>query len=158
MKTLPDQKINVTEKLEFVLGTVEKIMGKGQNAGYTSIFSFFQCFQKASSSGSLKVRIVCGKRLKDKISLFGLLSDDFWKSWSSATCIDLMERRITTYLRARKPLRESIVQFLLFRNSLAMYTSGQHNVLCSDYHKELLSVMLIGHEEVNMIGTCILCF
>ena len=35
--------------MKFVLGRVENIVEKGENAGY-------QCFQKASYSGSLKVR------------------------------------------------------------------------------------------------------
>ena len=39
LKALADDKINVTEKLNFVLGKVENIVGKGENAG-TSIFSF----------------------------------------------------------------------------------------------------------------------
>ena len=43
--------INVTENFEFVLGRVENIVGKGENAG--------SLFQKASDIGSLKVLIVC---------------------------------------------------------------------------------------------------
>ena len=38
-KAYADNKINVTEKLKFVLGSVENIVGKGKNAG-TSILSF----------------------------------------------------------------------------------------------------------------------
>ena len=34
LKALPDIKINVTEKLKFVLGRAENITGKGENAGY----------------------------------------------------------------------------------------------------------------------------
>ena len=45
-KAFANDKINVTEKLNFVLGRVETIFGKGQNAGYL----FQQCFQKASFS------------------------------------------------------------------------------------------------------------
>ena len=33
-KPLADDKINVTEKLKFVLGMVENILGKGENAGF----------------------------------------------------------------------------------------------------------------------------
>ena len=36
--------------------TVENTMGKGKNAGYQHLLLFQQCFQKTSSSGSLKVR------------------------------------------------------------------------------------------------------
>ena len=34
MKDFTDNKIHVTEKLKFVLGRVENIVGKGENAGY----------------------------------------------------------------------------------------------------------------------------
>ena len=38
LKAFADRKINVTEKLEFVIGRVENSMGKGENAGYHNIF------------------------------------------------------------------------------------------------------------------------
>ena len=34
IKAYADDKINVTEKLNFVLGRVSNIVGKGENAGY----------------------------------------------------------------------------------------------------------------------------
>ena len=46
--------MNVTEKLKFVLGGVENIVGKGENAGYQHFLLFPQCFQKAFS-GLLQV-------------------------------------------------------------------------------------------------------
>ena len=58
LKELADDKINVTENFNFVLGTVENIVGKGENAGYQHFLLFLQCFQKAYISGSLKVGIV----------------------------------------------------------------------------------------------------
>ena len=58
LKALADDKINVTEKLKFVLGRVESIMGKGENAVYQHFLLFPYCFQTAFFSGSLKVRIV----------------------------------------------------------------------------------------------------
>ena len=58
LKALADDKINVTEKLKFVLRRVENIVGKGENAGYQHFLLFPQCFQKASFQGSLKVGIV----------------------------------------------------------------------------------------------------
>ena len=58
LKALADGKINVTEKLKFVLRRVENIVGKGENAGYQHFLLFPQCFQKASFQGSLKVGIV----------------------------------------------------------------------------------------------------
>ena len=42
----------------FVFARVENIVGKGENAGYQHFFLFLQCFQKDSSSVSLKFWIV----------------------------------------------------------------------------------------------------
>ena len=58
LKALADDKVNVSEKLKFVLGRVENIVGKGENAGYQHFHLFQQWFQKASFPGSLKVGIV----------------------------------------------------------------------------------------------------
>ena len=58
MKTFADNKINVTKKLKFVLGKVENIVGKGENAGYQHFLLFPQHFQKVSYTGLLKVVIV----------------------------------------------------------------------------------------------------
>ena len=60
LKAFADDKINVNKNLKFVLGRVENIVGKGENAGYQHFLLFPQCFQKASFSGSLKVY---GKKL-----------------------------------------------------------------------------------------------
>ena len=57
-KQLADNEINVTEKLKFLLGRVENIVGKGENAGYQHFLLFLKCFQKASILRSLKVGIV----------------------------------------------------------------------------------------------------
>ena len=57
-KHLQTKKINVAEKLNFVLGRVENIVGKGENAGYQHFLLFPQCFQQASFSRSLKVGFV----------------------------------------------------------------------------------------------------
>ena len=51
MKAFADDKIDVTDKLKFLLGIVGNIVGKGENAGY-------QCFQMACYTGSLKVMTV----------------------------------------------------------------------------------------------------
>ena len=48
LKAFADYKINVTEKLKFILGRVENIVGKGENAGYQHFLFFLQFFQKAS--------------------------------------------------------------------------------------------------------------
>ena len=47
LKAFADGKINVTEKLKCVLGRVENIVGKGENAGYQHFLLFPQCFQNA---------------------------------------------------------------------------------------------------------------
>ena len=54
LKALADNKINVTEKFEFVLGRVENIVGKGENAGNQHFLLFPQCVQKASFFGVVK--------------------------------------------------------------------------------------------------------
>ena len=46
LKGFADNKMNVTEKLKFVLGRVENIVGKGENAGIQHFLLFPQCFQK----------------------------------------------------------------------------------------------------------------
>ena len=58
LKALADEKMNVTEKLNFVLGRVENIVGKGENAGYQHFLLFPQCFQKAYFLRLFKVGIV----------------------------------------------------------------------------------------------------
>ena len=57
-KAFADDKINLTQKLKFVKGREENIVGKGENAGYQHFLLFPQCFHQFSSSGSLKVGIV----------------------------------------------------------------------------------------------------
>ena len=58
LKAFPDEKINMTEKLKYVLGRLENTVGKGENAGNQHFLFFLQCFQKASYTGPLKVVIV----------------------------------------------------------------------------------------------------
>ena len=41
-----------------IFGRVENIAWKGENTGYQHFLPFPQCFQKASSIGSLKARTV----------------------------------------------------------------------------------------------------
>ena len=47
LKAYADDKIIVTEKLKIVLGRIENIVEKGENAGYQHFLLFPQCFQKA---------------------------------------------------------------------------------------------------------------
>ena len=58
-KALTQDKINVTQKLKFVSGRIGRILGKGENAGYQQFLVFPKCFQKPSSSVSLKGGILC---------------------------------------------------------------------------------------------------
>ena len=58
LKAFVDKKLNLAEKLKFVLGRVENIVGKGENASYQHVLLFPQCFQKISILESLKVGIV----------------------------------------------------------------------------------------------------
>ena len=46
LRVFTDDKINVTEKLKMVLGRIENIVGKGENAGYQHFLLFPRCFQK----------------------------------------------------------------------------------------------------------------
>ena len=58
MKSFAEDMINLAEKLKPVLGRVENIVGKGENAGNQHFLLFPQCFQKPSLSGPLKVGIL----------------------------------------------------------------------------------------------------
>ena len=53
-----DDKRVLTQKSQFVLGRVEDIVGKGENAGYQHFLFFPQCFQKFPFPEVLKVAIV----------------------------------------------------------------------------------------------------
>ena len=57
-KAFTDDKINVAQKLNFVLRRIENIVGKGENAGDHHFLLFPQCFQKLSFSETLNVGIV----------------------------------------------------------------------------------------------------
>ena len=56
LKAFAGEKMN--EKSELVLGTVEDIVGKRENAGYQHFLLFPQCFQKVCYTVSLKVVIL----------------------------------------------------------------------------------------------------
>ena len=55
LKAFADDKLNLIEKLKFVLERAENIVGKGENAGYQHFLLFLQFFQKASFTEWLKV-------------------------------------------------------------------------------------------------------
>ena len=54
--------MNMTENLKFVLGMVENMVGKGENAGYKHVLLFSQCFQKAFFPVSLNDVILWYRR------------------------------------------------------------------------------------------------
>ena len=58
LKAFANEKINENQNMKFLLGRVENIVGKGENAGYQHFLFFTQCFQKLSLQESLKVGIV----------------------------------------------------------------------------------------------------
>ena len=58
LKAFANDKINVNEKLKFVFGRIENIVGKVENAGHQHFSLFPQCFQTASYTRSLKVVII----------------------------------------------------------------------------------------------------
>ena len=58
LKAFADDKFKVIQIAKIFLDKIENIVGKEENAGYQHFLLFPQCFQKASSLGSLKVGIV----------------------------------------------------------------------------------------------------
>ena len=58
LKAFEDNRLNMNQKVNFVLRRIENIVGKGENADYQHFLIFLQCFQKASFQWSLKVGIV----------------------------------------------------------------------------------------------------
>ena len=58
LRAFANDNINATGKLKFVLDWLEKIVEKGESASYQHFLLLPQCFPKASSSRSLKVRIL----------------------------------------------------------------------------------------------------
>ena len=55
LKAIADDKINVAKMMINVFDRAENIVGKGENACYQHFLLFPQCFQKAFSTGVLKV-------------------------------------------------------------------------------------------------------
>ena len=61
LKAFEDNKVKATGKLKFVLGRVENIVGKGENASCQHFLLFQQCFQKTYVTGLLRVVTVWQK-------------------------------------------------------------------------------------------------
>ena len=53
--------------MNFVLGRVENIVGKGENVGYRHFLLFSRCFQNTSFSGLSKVGIVSERVIGPKL-------------------------------------------------------------------------------------------
>ena len=58
LKAFADNKINATLRQKLLLGWVDNIVGKGENAAQQHFLLFLQWFEKALYLGSLKVGIV----------------------------------------------------------------------------------------------------
>ena len=54
LRAFAEDKISMSEKLKFVLGRIENIVGKGENAGYHHFLLFSQCFQNLSYLRAIK--------------------------------------------------------------------------------------------------------
>ena len=52
LKAFADDKLNAAEMVQISCDRVEKVVGKGEIAGFHHFLLFSQCFQKASMSGS----------------------------------------------------------------------------------------------------------
>ena len=50
LKALADDKLNIAKMITFLLGRIENIVRKGENAGHQHFLLFPQCFRKVSSS------------------------------------------------------------------------------------------------------------
>ena len=59
LKAFADNKLNLAEQLKFVLGRVENIVEKGENADDQHFLLFPQCFQKFLSKGRWKSGLCC---------------------------------------------------------------------------------------------------
>ena len=57
LKALADDKINLNKELKLLLGRVENLVRKGENAGNHYFLLFQQCFQKPSLPGLFLVVI-----------------------------------------------------------------------------------------------------
>ena len=58
LEAFADNNLNVAKIMISLYDSVENIVREGENAGYQHFLVFPQCFQQASSSGSLKAEIV----------------------------------------------------------------------------------------------------
>ena len=76
LKVFVYDKLKTIQMTKFVLDDIENIVGKEKNAGYQHFLLFPKCFQKAITSGSLKVGFsgkgLNGKSLECKIRYFTL--------------------------------------------------------------------------------------
>ena len=78
-KELPDNKINVTEKLKSFLGRVDNIVGKGKNADNRQILDWSKCKELADNKINVTEKLKsffgrvgkhCGKRRKCRLPAF----------------------------------------------------------------------------------------
>ena len=93
LKAFAGDKLNLAEKLKFLLGKLENIVGKGENAGFQQFLLFQQCFQNASISVSSKVGILWDKILASwrSIDPGQYFTVGTFCSWSIFTCNNLVD-------------------------------------------------------------------
>ena len=70
LKVFADDKIHVNEKSKFVLARVEKIVGKGENAGYQHFLILFTIFSKG-----FFLRVIKSQDCVVKVNCITLLED-----------------------------------------------------------------------------------
>ena len=58
LQVFAGNRINASQERNFLLGKIEKIVGKGENADHQHFLLFQQCFQTDSFSDFLKVGFV----------------------------------------------------------------------------------------------------
>ena len=58
LKAFADVKFIIAQVIIFLFNTIENIVGKGENDSFQYLLLFLQCFQKSTSSRSLKFGIV----------------------------------------------------------------------------------------------------
>ena len=128
MKKLADDKIYVTEKLKFVLGRVENIVGKGENAGSQYFLLFLQCFQKASFQELLKVGIVW-KRVKPAAKNIQIALNSFTDGSGMVYGVDISDKMLK---EATKSMKAEITagKVALYPNSVTDLPFNENSMDC----------------------------
>ena len=81
LKAFADDKTNVTEKLKFVLGRVENMVEKGENAGYQHFLLSHHVFKRLLIQGRWKSWLF-GKELNNFANIF-IIWETVWFRWKT---------------------------------------------------------------------------